>query len=111
MKGIFSRLVVLFLLTACRPFLGGQTSPQASANPAQDYTFAIVRVFPHDTSAYTQSPAYRNGFLYEGTGLKAHPFLYPYICRTKIPTPFSHVKSSSPNSVRLHSRQVRVVAG
>ncbi len=28
----------------------------------------IVQVFPHDTSAYTQGLAYRDGFLYEGTG-------------------------------------------
>ena len=34
----------------------------------QDYTFQVVRAFPHDTSAYTQGLAYHGGFLYEGTG-------------------------------------------
>jgi len=75
MKGIFSRLLVLFLLTSCRPFLMGQTSHQAPTNPPQEYTYAIVRVFPHDTSAYTQGLAYRDGFLYEGTGLNGRSSL------------------------------------
>jgi len=68
MRAILSRLVVLFLLTACRPFLAGQTSYQVSANAPQEQTFVIVRVFPHDSSAYTQGLVYRDGFLYEGTG-------------------------------------------
>ena len=66
MKAIRSRLVVLFLLTTCSPFLPGQANASAGATPK--YTFAIIRVFPHDTSAYTQGLAYRDGFLYEGTG-------------------------------------------
>jgi len=32
-------------------------------------------VFPHDTSAYTQGLAYRDGFLYEGTGLNGRSSL------------------------------------
>jgi len=75
MKGIFSRLVVLFLLTACHPLLVGETSHQASANPPHEYTFVIAQVFPHDTSAYTQGLAYRDGFLYEGTGLNGRSSL------------------------------------
>jgi glutamine cyclotransferase len=69
MNRTFSRLVVLvlFLLTAVRPFLGAQTSHQAPHRP-QEYTFAIVAAYPHDTSAFTQGLAYRDGFLYEGTG-------------------------------------------
>jgi glutaminyl-peptide cyclotransferase len=64
MKRIFSRLVVVFLLTAWRPFLIGQASPKTPS----EYTFAVVRVFPHDTTAYTQGLTYHDGFLYEGTG-------------------------------------------
>ena len=40
----------------------------ASSTPAE-YTFILVRAFPHDPSAYTQGLAYQDGFLYEGTGL------------------------------------------
>jgi glutaminyl-peptide cyclotransferase len=68
MKRTCLSLVILFLLSACPPFLAGQTSHQASANRAQEYTFTVVQVFPHDASAYTQGLAYRDGFLYEGTG-------------------------------------------
>jgi glutamine cyclotransferase len=57
----------VFLLAYCS-FLAGQTSHQISQKPPQEYTFTLVRVFPHDTSAYTQGLAYRDGFLYEGTG-------------------------------------------
>jgi glutaminyl-peptide cyclotransferase len=67
MDGIFSRLAP-FLLTVCYPFLNGQTSDQVSAHPPREYTFAIVSVHPHDTTAFTQGLAYRDGFLYEGTG-------------------------------------------
>lgn len=64
----FSRLAVLFLLTTCCPFLVAQTFHQASPHLPQEYTFAIVAVYPHDTNAFTQGLAYRDGFLYEGTG-------------------------------------------
>jgi glutamine cyclotransferase len=67
MKGILSQFGVLFFLTACHPFLVGQAS-RVSANAPPEYTFVLVRVFPHDTGAYTQGFAYRDGFLYEGTG-------------------------------------------
>jgi len=68
MNRFLSRLGALLLLAACSPFVGGQTSRQASANPPQQYAFRVVRAFPHDPSAYTQGLAYRDGFLYEGTG-------------------------------------------
>jgi glutamine cyclotransferase len=68
MRRFLSRLIVLFLLIGCCLFLIGQTSQRPSANSAPEYTFVIVQVFPHDTSAYTQGLAYRDGFLYEGTG-------------------------------------------
>jgi glutamine cyclotransferase len=75
MKGIFSRFVVLFLLTTCHPFLAEQTFDPVSAKPPQEYTFAIVRAFPHDTSAFTQGLAYRDDFLYEGTGISGRSSL------------------------------------
>jgi glutamine cyclotransferase len=68
MKAILSRIGVLFFLAACHPFLVGQASPQPSANASPEYSFVLVHVFPHDTGAYTQGFAYRDGFLYEGTG-------------------------------------------
>jgi glutaminyl-peptide cyclotransferase len=75
MKRIFTCLVVLCSWIAACPSLFGQASAPISANAPPEYTFAVVRVFPHDTSAYTQGLAYRDGFLYEGTGRKGHSSL------------------------------------
>jgi glutaminyl-peptide cyclotransferase len=36
--------------------------------PAQ-YGYRIVKTYPHDRAAFTQGLEYRDGFLYEGTGL------------------------------------------
>src|SRR5262245_55227519 len=45
-------------------------SQTASKKRAPEYTFKIVHAFPHDSAAFTQGLAYRDGFLYEGTGLQ-----------------------------------------
>ena len=37
--------------------------------PAPVYGYQVVRSYPHDPQAFTQGLIYRNGFLYEGTGL------------------------------------------
>jgi glutamine cyclotransferase len=71
MRNILSRFVGLSLLIGCCSFLLGHNSGSVSAKVPLEYTFAIIRVFPHDTSAYTQGLAYRDGFLYEGTGRNA----------------------------------------
>jgi glutaminyl-peptide cyclotransferase len=34
-----------------------------------EYGYKVVRVYPHDRTAFTQGLEYRGGFLYEGTGL------------------------------------------
>jgi glutaminyl-peptide cyclotransferase len=72
MKRISASLIGLALLMyGCWP-LSGQASHHSSSHSTSSappqYTFTVVRVFPHDTSAYTQGLAYRDGFLYEGTG-------------------------------------------
>src|SRR5215467_10877463 len=38
------------------------------APPAQ-YTYRVVKTYPHDRTAFTQGLEYRDGFLYEGTGM------------------------------------------
>ncbi len=39
------------------------------APPPAQYTFRVVKTYPHDRYAFTQGLEYREGFLYEGTGL------------------------------------------
>src|SRR5580658_2748606 len=68
-------LALAFALTALTQLLLAQP---AQPNPAQrppEYTFKLVQVFPHDPSAFTQGLAYRDGFLYEGTGLNGQSSL------------------------------------
>jgi glutamine cyclotransferase len=69
------RLALAFLLAALPQFLFAQQSHDIQAIRPPEYTFKIVRTFPHDPSAFTQGLAYRDGFLYEGTGLKGQSSL------------------------------------
>ncbi len=47
--------------------LAGQP-PSSRKSRAPEYTFEVVRQFPHDSKAFTQGFTYYNGFFYEGTG-------------------------------------------
>jgi glutamine cyclotransferase len=58
----FSRLTVAILWLAAAAF------GQSSVGPAQ-YTFKVVRQFPHDPAAFTQGFAHLGRYFYEGTGL------------------------------------------
>jgi glutaminyl-peptide cyclotransferase len=50
-------------------FIGEQRSHAPSPRRPPEYTFKIIRDYPHDPSAYTQGLVYHDGFVYEGTGL------------------------------------------
>jgi len=41
----------------------------AAGSAAPHYGYRVVHTYPHDPQAFTQGLEYRNGFLYEGTGL------------------------------------------
>jgi glutaminyl-peptide cyclotransferase len=69
------RLAIALLLTALTQLLPGQSSNPIHATRPLEYTFQVVRTFPHDPAAFTQGLAYRDGFLYEGTGLKGQSSL------------------------------------
>jgi glutamine cyclotransferase len=56
------------LALACSPELAAQ-----SAAPVDSYR--VVKVYPHDAGAYTQGLIYRDGFLYESTGLNGRSSL------------------------------------
>ena len=65
-------LGVLLLLPSC--LSSGQTRPDRTPH-APEYTYRVVNVFAHDPGAFTQGLAYRDGFLYEGTGLNGRSSL------------------------------------
>src|SRR5882672_10307111 len=68
------RLALTLLLGALVQLLLGQ-SPQRHTPQTPQYTFEVVRSFPHDPNGFTQGLEYRDGFLYEGTGLNGRSSL------------------------------------
>lgn len=45
------------------------TTRETPETPVAYYRYKIVKSYPHDTRSFTQGLSYRDGFLYEGTGL------------------------------------------
>ena len=69
MRRVFIQLSLMFLLLS---LVLGESADQIQRTSTPQYGFKIIRVFPHDSTAFTQGLAYRDGFLYEGTGLYGH---------------------------------------
>jgi len=60
--------VVMFVLLATIGMAAGQSSSPKGKDGPTEYTFEVVRQFPHDPRAFTQGFTYNDGFFYEGTG-------------------------------------------
>ena len=56
-------------------FIGGQPSHASGPRRPPEYTFKVIRDFPHDSAAFTQGLVYHDGFFYEGTGLNGRSSL------------------------------------
>ncbi len=69
------RLAFIFFVAAVGQALLAQSSHHTKAKKPPEYSFKILRTFPHDSDAFTQGLAYRDGFLYEGTGLNGRSSL------------------------------------
>src|SRR2546429_9953107 len=69
MRQAFLQLTVALFLWAPAGSCLSQSPRQTKATETPEYSYRVVQVFPHDPTAYTQGLAYRDGFLYEGTGL------------------------------------------
>jgi glutamine cyclotransferase len=69
------RLAIAFLLAALGQLLPAESAAQTHTARPPEYTYKIVKSFPHDPNAFTQGLVYRDGFLYEGTGLKGQSSL------------------------------------
>jgi glutamine cyclotransferase len=69
------RFAAALLFAFLGQLLSAQAVSQAPAARAPESTYKIVKSFPHDPNAFTQGLVYRDGFLYEGTGLKGHSSL------------------------------------
>src|SRR5258708_16300272 len=62
-------LIVVFHMALPPGTMLGQSPQKAHAKKPPEYTFKVIHTFPPDSTAYTQGLVYRDGFLYEGTGL------------------------------------------
>ena len=61
-----SGVLLAAALAACAP-------ASAATAPVGGYT--VVKVYPHDTKAFTEGLFYRDGFMFESTGLKDRSFI------------------------------------
>jgi glutamine cyclotransferase len=43
-----------------------------AAKAPEELTYKVIKVYPHDTSAYTEGLLYQDGYLYESTGEPGH---------------------------------------
>ncbi len=68
MKPIYSLLLIFFLAACSNDPQKDDSPPVATIPPPTQISYSLLKVYPHDTSAYTQGLQFVNGFLYEGTG-------------------------------------------
>jgi glutamine cyclotransferase len=68
-------VTLALLVAAFAPTLHAQRAAKTGAPHTPEYTFKVLHTFPHDPNAFTQGLAYRDGFLYEGTGLRGRSSL------------------------------------
>ena len=64
-----SALIILVVLVGVLAVvLNGYQTASQSPGQAVNYTYSVVKTYPHDTSAFTEGLVYSNGSLYESTG-------------------------------------------
>ena len=63
------------LIAGLTASLLAQSTARRGAREPVEYTYEVVRAYPHDPNAFTQGFEYRAGFLYEGTGLNGRSSL------------------------------------
>lgn len=76
MKLRTARGALVLALAAGPSWLASSSLPELLAQKiAPVDTFRVVKTYPHDAAAYTQGLIYREGFLYESTGLNGQSTL------------------------------------
>src|SRR5690349_3862521 len=76
MRNVLARVFAVQFVTVLLTAALSATDPRPrQPKRTPEYTYSVVRIFPHDPTAFTQGLAYRDGFLYEGTGLNGRSSL------------------------------------
>jgi glutamine cyclotransferase len=66
----FMRLITRFMSTLSVLLLLTTATAKTSPTDIPIYTYRVVARYPHDPKAFTQGLIFKNGFLYESTGLR-----------------------------------------
>jgi glutamine cyclotransferase len=66
-QAVLVALSNVFLLSGCPDSKNTETPV--------DYTYKVVKTYPHEPNAFTQGLVFEDGFLYESTGLNGHSSL------------------------------------
>ncbi|OZA78674.1 MAG: glutamine cyclotransferase, partial [Caulobacter sp. 39-67-4] len=69
-------LAALLAATAVAPAMAGSS---------RDYGYTVVNTYPHDSRAFTQGLFWRDGFLYESTGLHGRSSVRKVTLETGVP--------------------------
>jgi glutaminyl-peptide cyclotransferase len=69
------RALAILIAALSASLLAQSTARRGGARAPIEYTYEVVRTYPHDPNAFTQGLEYRDGFLYEGTGLNGRSSL------------------------------------
>ncbi|WP_454758957.1 glutaminyl-peptide cyclotransferase [Caulobacter segnis] len=72
-----SGVLLAVVLAACAP-----APTSAATAPVGGYT--VVKAYPHDTNAFTEGLFYRDGFIFESTGLKGRSFIRKWNLETGV---------------------------
>jgi len=62
-------VVTVVLMIVLPAILLVSTNNKPANSSALHYTYSVVKVYPHDTNAFTEGLVFDGGFLYESTGL------------------------------------------
>jgi len=79
---VHSRILRGLILAAV---LAAGTAPAALAAAPRSYGYTVVRAYPHDPGAFTQGLLWRDGFLYESTGLHGRSSVRKVTLETGVP--------------------------
>ena len=77
MNRFFKILVIGLLVLTGALFINHSSNlePSANSNVIPVYTYKVVNTYPHDRSAFTEGLVFKDGVLYEGTGLQGYSSL------------------------------------
>ncbi|UCE73505.1 MAG: glutaminyl-peptide cyclotransferase [Methanomassiliicoccales archaeon] len=77
LKIFFLRLIILlgvvFIFSCSKAPQHSVDSTNSDLIPV--YFYKVINIYPHDRNAFTQGLVFRNGFLYEGTGINGYSTL------------------------------------